>query len=308
MAHSELYAIIDIGSNTMRLSVYKVEEGRFSVMFHKKEMASLASYVDDDDRLSKAGIRQAIDILYSFTSICECLGVESIYPFATASLRNIVNTQEVVEKIENETGYVISVLTGRQEAEYDFLGAMNAVDLSEGLLVDIGGGSTELVFFKRRAALVSASLPIGSLNLYKRFIAGLIPDENESQEICAMVARELATVELPSEKNDTTVICGVGGTIRAASRLYNAHYDLPSDNWVFDYRDLCELLEIFSQDTRENRAKILRIIPERIHTIVPGMLVLKTIAERYDCRKVVVSTCGVREGYLLTVLTAQGLM
>jgi len=83
---------------------------------------------------------------------------------------------------------------------------------------------------------------------------------------------------------------------------------LPSDNWVFDYRDLCELLDIFSQDTHQNHAKILRIIPERIHTIVPGMLVLKTVAEKYGCRKVVVSTCGVREGYLLTILKEQGFM
>jgi exopolyphosphatase / guanosine-5'-triphosphate,3'-diphosphate pyrophosphatase len=298
----EIYAVIDIGSNTMRLSVYRVEGERLQVMFHKKEMASLASYVEDDGCMSKAGVAQAIEVLGSFAETCRYLGVEHVFPFATASLRNIRNTRQVVRRIEDETGYAVDVLTGHQEAEYDFKGAMSAVDLSEGLLVDIGGGSTELVFFKKREACEAVSLPIGSLNLYKREVSGLIPDAAESQAICAATSHELDTVSCPKGMLDTSVICGVGGSIRATTRLYNVHYEKPNSNRSFDYEGLCALLDIFTQDTKHNRERILRIIPERSHTIVPGMLALKTVAERYGCQTVLTSARGVREGYLFTVL------
>jgi len=301
------YAVIDVGSNTMRLSVYSIDDGRIDIMFHKKEMAGLANYVDETGRLDRQGIRRAVDVLGAFRSTLGHLGVKLVYPFATASLRNIGNTDEVIAAIHAKTGYDVQVLSGREEAECDFRGAMSAIDLSEGLLVDIGGGSTEIVPFRKRRAQTADSLPIGSLSLYRDKVGGLLPDAAERASIEATVAEHLGELAKP-EGLDTSVICGVGGTIRAVARLVNDHFDLPGDNRTFDIRDVEELLALYAVDDKESHNRILRVIPERIHTIVPGMLVLATVAAHYESRKVAVSSCGVREGYLLSLLKRDGLI
>lgn len=307
MATSATYAVVDIGSNTMRLSVYVIDEGRIDIMFHKKEMAGLANYVDVSGRLDKRGVRRAIDVLETFRSTLAHLGVTHVFPFATASLRNITNTAEVVEAIEKNTGYRVDVISGTDEARLDFYGAMSAVDLSEGLLVDIGGGSTELVAFRKRRESSADSIPVGSLALYRDQVSGLLPNAREGRRIVDTVESSLDRLQMP-DGVDMSVVCGVGGTIRALSRFVNDYFDLPADNRTFDIRDVDEMIDLLAEDDKESHDRILRIVPERVHTIVPGMLVLKTVAARFGCRKVFVSARGVREGYLLSLLRRDGLI
>lgn len=105
----------------------------------------------------------------SYKNICENFTINHIAVFATASLRNITNTDEAVREITKATGLAIDVVSGKEEATLDFIGATHDLDTShDGLLVDIGGGSTELVSFEKGQILQAVSLPIGSLSLYNK--------------------------------------------------------------------------------------------------------------------------------------------
>ena len=159
------YAVIDIGSNTVRLAVYLTDGDNFSPVFSQKYIIGLAGYVTDGF-LQPEGIRKACDTLLQCRSLIALFdGIAETYVFATASLRNVQNTQEAVDQIFMVTGFSVDVLSGQAEAYLDYYGVLHEAPLENGLLFDIGGGSTEIVTFAHDGPGLIESLPIGSLNL-----------------------------------------------------------------------------------------------------------------------------------------------
>lgn len=290
-----MYGIIDIGSNTMRLSCYRVVEKELIPTFHKKNMAGLAGYVDDDNCLSKKGIKRAIDTLEDFKKLIMCVGLDKLYVIATASIRNVDNTEKVVKEIFDKTGIEVEILSGKQEAMYDFQGATYCCDSESGLVVDIGGGSTELVCFDNHRVEDANSIPVGSLNCFSKFVDGLFPTEEEEEDIRAFVRKHLDKLKIAKQK----IILGVGGTNRACMKLYNDYYDCESDNTIMESDKITELLQTIVGDEKTGMKRILKIVPDRIHTIIPGMIVIDEINQYCKCKKIQLSAGGVREGYMV---------
>lgn len=291
-----MYAVIDIGSNTMRLSVYSIRDHEIKSMFSRKAMSSLISYVDQKGRMTERGINKAISVLSGFKRIIDNVRIRKVYVIATASIRNVQNRQEVIDKIQESTGFEVIVISGEEEGACGFIGAAYNVNVDSGLMVDIGGGSTELVFYQDRKILRSYSVPMGSLSLYANFVSGLIPTRDEYKKIKKYVKEQLEPIA--HGESPAVMLCGVGGTNRAASKLCNDYFDLPLGNRSMDPEQMKILVKSF-YDEEDGVARILRVVPERIHTIIPGLIILRTIAKRYGCEKLVVSEYGVREGYLI---------
>ena len=181
-------ASIDVGSNTIRLSIYQCETDGIKLLLNKKTMAGLAGYVEDG-ALSPKGVHKACSVLNSYKDIVHNFGIEQLYVFATASLRNISNSQEAVAQIEEKTGLAIDVITGEEEATLDFIGATRLMDVDDGILVDIGGGSTEIVVYEDGKILKATSIPVGSLSLFSGYVGGLIPTNEE-----LMIAMDTAAI------------------------------------------------------------------------------------------------------------------
>ena len=280
-----MYAIIDIGSNTIRLNVYQVEEdGAIHSIFQSKETAGLAGYVREDGSMSREGLDRAADALLRFRSILDALHIENRAVFATASLRNITNSEEAVFQLQERTGLMIRLLSGREEAILDYVGATSGMEEREqGMVLDIGGGSTEWVCFSQGRIRHAASIPLGSLNLYNRCVETLLPSPKEQAKIRKQVKKALDGAPLPDFP--CPVICGVGGTIRGAGKLCNYLYKLPAGNRTITLNMVDGLLEI---------------VPERVHTLLPGLVILSTLAHRCRGDAIEVSSYGVREGFLLT--------
>ena len=137
-------------------------------------MAGLAGYVEDR-ALSLDGIARAVLGLMSFRNTLEALNITQVSVFATASLRNITNTTQAVSTIQRATGFSIEVISGEEEARYSYAGAMEELDLSDGLFVDIGGASTEVVRFADRQLITANSCPVGSLKLYRDWVKKILP-------------------------------------------------------------------------------------------------------------------------------------
>ena len=160
------HAVIDLGSNTIHLLVFGHENGEVTKVLSEKDVAGLAGYIEDGV-LGTDGITKACEIVNKFKKLAlEIVGPSDIHLFATASLRNIRNSKEAVDIIEKETSLVPDVLDGEEEGRLGFTGAKMSVECSDGILVDIGGASTELVIFKNGKIKNIASMPIGSLLLY----------------------------------------------------------------------------------------------------------------------------------------------
>jgi exopolyphosphatase / guanosine-5'-triphosphate,3'-diphosphate pyrophosphatase len=290
------YGIIDLGSNTIRLSIYREEEHNAKELLNKKELAALSSYVSDGV-LSDKGISKASEILNNFKGILADFNIENYSVFATASLRNISNTDEALKQIEADTGIKVDLLSGEEEARLGFIGASHAAATGDGLFVDIGGGSTELLVIRNKAIRKAVSMPIGSLNLFLRHVSSLQPTKKELNDIKDDILIELEKTGIP-DFGPQNLIFGIGGTARAARKLYNDVYSLQDSNRFLEMQKLNDLLLTYKHNRGEISRRILQLSPERIHTIIPGMMIIRTIGKSVKGIDIIISNNGVREGYL----------
>jgi exopolyphosphatase/guanosine-5'-triphosphate,3'-diphosphate pyrophosphatase len=291
-----IYGVIDLGSNTVRLTVYECEADSFNILFSEKTMAGLAGYVEKKI-LSKTGIEKACSVLNTYRGIIRNFDISNVFVFATASLRNIENTDEAVAAILKRTGFVVEVISGEEEATLDFIGATHNVSIDNGLLVDIGGGSTELVTYSNRTIKKAISMSIGSLSLYTKHIKDILPIKEERKTIKEVIIENIEQVEIFDGEQHKT-ICGVGGTVRAALKLNNHIFGLSDSNKTISTKNIKEILNKLCDADTDAWKIILKVCPDRIHTIIPGLLVLNTVSKYFGCETIVVSSYGVREGYL----------
>ncbi len=303
-----MYGVIDIGSNTIRLSFYRIADGKIDPMMNKKEVAGLASYVKKNNKMSTEGINKLVSILEEYKKIVQKVDTREMFVFATASVRNVDNEKEVLEKVEQRTGIHIRVLSGEDEGRLGYLGAMQCADIDDGLLVDIGGGSTELVFYNDRKVIASSSMPIGSLNLYNRFVNDILPTRKEVKIIKDAALEEISKIYQPDLKYYAESVCGIGGTARTVCKIHNEMFDMPESNMLFKSGFTRQVIKTLADNKKEMVKMILHVAPERIHTIIPGTIILGAVARYFESETVAISRYGVREGYIYDVLRKRGAM
>ena len=290
-----IHGVVDLGSNTVRLSIYQCEEGSARLLMNRKVTAGLADYVEGGT-MTPQGIQTASQILMEYQDLMKNLGFDQPHVFATASLRNISNTEDAVAQLQRDTGLSVDVLSGAEEARLSYLGAVSPTGPNSGLLIDLGGGSTELVHYREGQILSSCSLPLGSLSLFSQYVAHLHPTGKERKAIRAHIREQLdhfvpAPPSIPQA-------CGVGGTARAACKVANRLFGRPQDCHTLSAQELRRLLKTLKKPDHDHLHLLLKAAPDRIHTLIPGLLVLDTVAQAYQLQEILVSSCGVREGYL----------
>lgn len=288
------FGIIDIGSNTVRLNVYSYESNDINMIFGKKYVVGLVSYIQDS-RLTDKGITKLVNVLHSIKEIISHVTVDKTIAFATASLRKINNTEQVLKKIEEETGFRIKIYDQELEARLGFEGIMWTMPYKDGITVDIGGGSTEIIRFKNREISQIVNYSEGSLSLFNRYVKGIIPTEKEIKNIQNDIKEELYKKELNFESG---IIIGIGGTIRAIGDLSKEAFSL-DDNRHFTNKNLTSLYKSIIKGDEDLVKLMLKIAPDRIHTITPGMVIFKFLCKRFGAEEIVVSSSGLREGVLL---------
>ena len=284
-----MYGIIDIGSNTIHLKIYKNDKSKLVELVDRKEFAKLVSYIEDRN-LSEEGILKCINVLTEFKETLRLFNIKEYYVIATAAFRNIDNKEYVVSRIKNELSLDVIVLSGEDEGLFDYYGVRLKENLHNGILVDIGGGSTEIVFVKDDEATFKYSIPYGSLNSYTDYNNKKFPNKENIKTIKKIVKNELSKYEqldFAIEK-----IIGVGGTLRALKKLIN------SQNNTVTLDEIEKLLALSKNDKKTYETLILNIIPERIYTITPGLIIIKTIMKFYDVSEISINNYGIREGYL----------
>lgn len=293
-------AVIDIGSNSIRLTLYAVEGRDFKILFREKIMAGLAGYVERG-ALSGEGVARAKNALLEFRRTLELLDIHRVAVIATASLRNVTNTDQAVRELQQATGFPVTVLSGQQEARLGYAGAMEELHLKSGVFVDVGGASTEVVAFQGGQVVDSASFAVGSLSLYRTCVKKILPGPGSLERIRHTLRREMDEKGLdPKEKRSPLV--GVGGTARAVLKLARQRFDLDGDCRTVTRAQLEELVNLLTQGELEAAGLILKTAPDRIHTLVPGLMVLVHIIKAFHADELVVSRYGVREGYLCQML------
>lgn len=297
------YAIVDLGSNTVRLSVYSVGPDRSCrLLFSEKETAGLNNYIVDHV-LSPGGIQRACDALNHFRGLLEQFGVEQMRVFATASLRNIRNTQEAVEKIAAATGIQVEVISGALEAELGYYGVIRDRNLENGVVFDIGGGSAEIARIQGGRVASAQSIPIGCLELFNRHVKKIWPKKQELEDIRQDARQALKELSLPEQ--EFPLVCGVGGTARAVLKITNHLLSRPDTQRTMTREEFEGVARCLLARKGPARDVILKVCPDRVHTILPGVVLMEAVCEALGGQSLYISPYGVREGYLYRWLTEQ---
>lgn len=291
-----LYGIVDIGSNTVRLNVYRCEDEDIRVVFSKKDNLGLVFYIKSG-KLTNIGIEKLITVLKKIKKDFDYLNIESYRFFSTASLRNIENSADVIQIIKDKVNIDIDLLSGEEEGELSFCGSISTIKKDNGILIDLGGGSVEIVLFKDKKIDEEYSIPIGSLKMYNDYVSGMIPNENECNLIKERIYSELAKIGVNNEEK-IPFICGVGGSIRAIGLiLVDLNLQKKKADCI-DVKLLKQLKNELNLNNKDTYNKILHVKPSRIHTLVPALLMLESITSYFGCEEIQISKFSVREGYL----------
>ncbi len=299
------YGVIDLGSNTIRLVIYDVKETArrtfcakdFKRLVNAKEMAGLAAFVQDGV-FTEAGIKRAVSVLKTHAKHAAYFDCKRTDVFATAVLRNAANCAEAVAAIEQRTGLAITLLSERDEAHLGFVGAASSANLERGTLIDIGGGSTELTRIEGGLDYDDVSIGQGSLSSFARFVRGITPAPFEMDAIACSFRSHLKALENP-ERYRSEVLYGVGGSARAAAKVVAQIKGLESRPRTISANDIAGVLAACKENPNAFGHAALKASAERVHTIVPGCVILDVLCKQLGATRLEICKYGVREGYLI---------
>ena len=293
-----LHAIIDIGSNTIRMAVYQIEGRSFDLLLKRKHTVGLAGYLDRG-RLVREGIEKTVKILRGFMDFIDTFGIAHVHSFATAALRTAANGHAVTDEIMRRTGVAVRIISGEEEAAYDFIGATTSIAHADGMMLDIGGGSTEIISYEDHTMTGRWSLPLGSLASAKAHVAGLLPTAAECAAIRSAVEGILD--DAPAVRTlRARHIVGMGGVLSSASRMHRLLFPEETPR-LLQAAHLPAMIARFGSGqplSETNTAILLRSAPDRLHTIIPGMIIAHTLADTFAAEDILYSDSGVREGYI----------
>ncbi len=300
------YAIIDIGSNTVKMNLYDVSGAdRPELILNESRTVGLISYAQHK-QLPPDAVTKLIETLGYYRDLARKLHADEIKCFGTASLRAIENRGEVLARVMNEVELKIDVVSGETEALLSFKGLKFGLgdSLRSGVMIDIGGGSTELLGFVDGLAVRAVSLDFGCLSLYRKFVSGILPNKKELEKIKKFVDEKLTEADWLPKWSSSVYI--VGGTARSLGRLHSEMFGQPYTpyGYTMPTEDVKDVANRFKLPEKDELNLMIRNLPDRLHTIIPGIMAYKRIISEIGGSEVVVSETGIREGYLMQLLSS----
>ncbi len=301
-AADEPVAIIDIGSNSGRVVVYRPEPaGRFRILAGTRAALRLVREVDGTHGLSASAIERTLDALRDFKAIAVGAGARRSVAVATAALRDAENAPALLARAREELGVEVRIISGEEEAWYGFLGAVHGLPVAHGVLFDLGGGSMQVSQFQDRTLLRSVSLPLGSLRLSDAFLASDPPKSGEIRRLQAHVREALDGARLaPLAPGESLV--GTGGTVRNLAKVDRVSRDYPLTRlhgYLLSRRRVHEIAAMVAARRLKHRREIPGLNDDRGDSIVGGSLAIQALMDLLQARDVLVSGEGVREGLVL---------
>ncbi len=299
--------IIDLGSNTTRLILMAYQPHLcFKLIDEVSETVRLAEGASDDGLLQPLPMKRSIEALKMFYTLCRAADVQQIVAVATSALREAANQYDFLAQLKQQTELDLRILSGEEEAYYGYLGVINSLPFTDGIVVDIGGGSTEVTAVRGRAISVASSQPVGVVRLTERFVQSDPISKKDFRALEQAVAATFA--ELDWLKPDVgPTMAGLGGTVRNLARIDQKLRNYPLDRlhgYIFTREALDDIVELLRRSTLRERESLPGLNRERADVILAGAMILRQLMYQGDFPQLMVSGQGLREGlfyeYFLT--------
>ena len=294
-----------LGTNSIRLVVSDVKDAHkrtytskdFKSLINDKVMAGLSAYVVDGT-FTQDGIDRAIGVLRGHAKRARYFDCEKMEVFATAVIRNASNCEEAVAAIEEGAELPISLLSATDEAHLGFVGATCDRSVERGTLVDIGGGSTELTRIEGDRDFDNASIGQGSLSSFARHVRAILPTPDEMDAIAEAFRERFVGLPDPDAYR-SEALYGIGGSVRAAAKMHAQATGAAVRPKTMTKRQIHAILEWCRIDPDAFAHAALKASAERVHTLVPGCIILGELFDACGAERLDVCKYGVREGYLI---------
>ena len=296
-------AAVDIGTNSTRLLVADVEDGRLEDVSRDSRVTRLGEGVDERRRLLPVPVTRVRNVLTDYRRTVESLDAKRTLAIATSAIRDAENGEAFLGEIEWSYGFATRLLSGHDEALMMFRGVTSERKLDEGtVIVDIGGGSTELVAGDPDGVHWHDSLDIGSVRLTERFLHSDPPTEAELDE-CAAAVRALLAERVPDEiRSSTRSAVGVAGTITSLAGLALGLEEYDRDRvhgFELSAEGLDEQLGRLASVPVEERRRMRPLDPERAPVIVAGAVIAREVLAFFGLAKLQVSERDILDGAAL---------
>jgi len=281
--------VVDLGTNSTRLLVADVADGRVDEVVRRTQITRLGEGVDERRKLLPLPIARVRNVLADYRRELEELGAERVLAIGTSAIRDAENGEAFLGEIEWSYGFVTRELSGDDEGELTRRGVANGRELGEGtLVVDVGGGSTELITADHRA-----SLDLGSVRLTERHLRSDPPTDEELD-----AAARAVWAELPALEPDGAI--GVAGTITTLAALELGRYDPQDVHGHHLSRAAVEAqLARLAALPLAQRRELPGLEPERAPVIVAGVVIVREVLDRYGLAGLDVSERDILHGAAL---------
>ena len=307
--HNRFYrcAVIDIGANSVRMNIYDIntESREYSIAASARNMLGLAALVSGG-KITERGTEMLMQTLAGFREKAKDYGCRRVMAFATAGLRSVSNGIAIADRIRSELGIEISVITGEKEARYDFaamLGRFGDAIANRGVVLDMGGGSTEMIAFENKEIKALYSMKIGSLALYRNYVrqkkSPPFPTRAESWSIIRYTRMVIGSKKEFRGFGGTAYL--TGGTARTIAKLHKAVFGGAGTTagYSFPAADMPILKKSMIADMKNGGRLLSAIAGDRLNSIMPGLLAYTEIFAFLGVDTIVSCGSGVRDGFLL---------
>ena len=304
ISSSRIIAAIDIGTNSIHMVIARVGESGFEVITREKDNTRLGEGGGDMKELSHEAMDRGIEALRHMRRVADAHKA-SIFAVATSAVREAQNSKTFVDRAAIEAGIEIEVISGVEEARLIHLGVLQALPLSNkrSLLIDIGGGSTEVVIFDHTEELFVRSFKLGAVRLSNRFFphGSTHPAAIPSCRKFIASTVEPAKREILKLKHEVAIVSSGTGETLARMCWMLTHDELPrSMNGVaFSAQELHQVTKIISASTLDERAGLDGLDSDRVDIILAGALILDSLSEAFSIESFVYCDYALREGVLL---------
>lgn len=302
-------AAIDIGTNTVLMLIGAVENGVLKTVHEEHRIPRLGKDVDKARVLHPDSMQRVLDVLIEYKSIIDkdFPNVEKVAVTATSAVRDAQNRDEFISMVKEQTGFEIRLLSGDEEAQFTFSGAISTISSSakdDFFVLDIGGGSTEVALGKAGKASDFMSFDMGCVRYSERFLLHNPPYTEEITECKDEVFRWFGKKKFKVPRKVKAV--GVAGTMTSLAAI-DLQVDDPAtldrlNGHVINREKLSKSIEIFSLHTYDELLELSPVLLKgREDIFLAGLLILESFLKYHHLDEIIVSTGGIRHGVLLSL-------
>jgi len=298
-------AVIDIGTNSIHMVLADIlPDASYKILDRFKDVTRLGNGTFATRRLSDEAVARAIEVLKTLATLARNKGFDRIVAVATSAVREARNGGDFVNVVEEQTGLRVRVISGTEEARLIFLGVKNSIALADGptLVVDVGGGSVELIVGNRDRLIHAKSLKLGAIRLAEQFLPNTPPSAPMLRALEDAVTGQLkAAIETFTMKKFESLVAtsGMAGNLAEVIHIKQTGRPLPQHNLAtVSLKDLRHLETELAQSPVKARLAMPGLDPKRVDTLLPAAVVLRRLLELSDLNEMTLCDKAIREGVI----------